>query len=1084
MTDYITTFAIDARVATLTDDVTGLPNRRAFSREFLEAILEAQHSHYPMSLIVADLDNFCEVSRQLGYSAASKLLGLIGAALGKEVAGYGKAFRYAGDKFAVIVPRVPPSPAVTLAKGLRAAIAIAAGENAVSSSVGIAAYPEHSSDAQMLWSFADYACRQAMDNDKIVVYDPSAMPLEQEVILGRIFPCKRYLAHGPAVDTVVEKMTSREQRQIAFLFGPTGIGKSRFLDEVGRRTAVRGARIVEAVGAKITVNRPFGMITRAVSRFLRKSPLTYHYLSDRLGEEHVALFVAPKVPVPEDRGEAVAMRGIITDLLRSLATDTPVTLLLDDSHYLDDDSADLIESILEDETLGNVGICATARSDLDETEYDVNNGKRVPAVWSKLEAVGGMFWTQIPPFDRSVVVEYVTELVPIVNPPGDFYDILHSNSDGTPLMLEEILKHLITTGMIRMGEGVWEVVNYDPDAVPSSPFLILEERVRGLSPSVRDVLSHAATIGREFTLYLLSRLSGRNEGHLIDLMDRARESHIIRESGIHEDDSFAFISELAYELFLERATGGIFEAEQPDVVAEEEPELEEVAHETEAETVISEADAPSIEAPVEQAAVVSTPEEEGFAIEITAPPEMRMISEKERQLEEAVETEPIAEPLEPAVEPTYEYVRDPKRETPLTSEEIPNVVLVIRLLKAALKNISLFEPTSRIITVSVGKLFSELRKLLDVNPRVVISEHDGDLVANARRYRGGMVDRTAGEELRGLLNDFNLRGLCFNAELDEGALRNALFSLAEGSGGGVPLEGWKDHFAMRGVKHINVLTSDPSIEREEEVPRAETGTRAHFEEVEAVVRGLVSDSEEVRKRSLHELEQHSDELLPSLARFIRMCPDDELRRVASFALWQASGQDPTAILDALRTAGTSQERIRIADALDIWQRPEVANALLALLDDPEHRVRTAAARSLEKLDPDLTASLILEELTPHDDQRSAALIAILRNASYSGLVTVAEEIITYRSKWDRADCSRTLREAALVLGRMGEGSHVSMLVDLGRRMHDERVRLACVWSLGALADPAAEDYLREEVASKTESVSKAAFRALDKIASG
>jgi hypothetical protein len=67
--------------AALTDPLTGLPNRRAFERLFLEELKRAERYGYPLSLAVLDLKGFKAINDRLGHAAGDLALVRVAQAL-------------------------------------------------------------------------------------------------------------------------------------------------------------------------------------------------------------------------------------------------------------------------------------------------------------------------------------------------------------------------------------------------------------------------------------------------------------------------------------------------------------------------------------------------------------------------------------------------------------------------------------------------------------------------------------------------------------------------------------------------------------------------------------------------------------------------------------------------------------------------------------------------------------------------------------------------------------------------------------------------------------------------------------------
>jgi diguanylate cyclase (GGDEF)-like protein len=150
-----------SRKLSLTDDLTGLDNRRSFTAEVEGAIADER----PFALLMIDLDQFKELNDTLGHHLGDELLRCVGPRLSSVVRDGDLVARLGGDEFGVLVRGADPDAATVTATRLRAALAqpfaLAGISLHVGASVGIAVFPEHAADAGTLLRHADVAMYEA-----------------------------------------------------------------------------------------------------------------------------------------------------------------------------------------------------------------------------------------------------------------------------------------------------------------------------------------------------------------------------------------------------------------------------------------------------------------------------------------------------------------------------------------------------------------------------------------------------------------------------------------------------------------------------------------------------------------------------------------------------------------------------------------------------------------------------------------------------------------------------------------------------------------------------------------------------------
>ena len=151
------------RLTAATDELTGLPNRRALTAQGQARI--AAHPERRQALVVLDLDKFKEVNDSLGHVTGDQVLVLLGVRLREQLRDEDLLARLGSDEFAVLLDDAGRDEAVDVAARLQAAMdePFALQYIALHSSVsiGIALYPDDGPDLQALLSKADMAMHKA-----------------------------------------------------------------------------------------------------------------------------------------------------------------------------------------------------------------------------------------------------------------------------------------------------------------------------------------------------------------------------------------------------------------------------------------------------------------------------------------------------------------------------------------------------------------------------------------------------------------------------------------------------------------------------------------------------------------------------------------------------------------------------------------------------------------------------------------------------------------------------------------------------------------------------------------------------------
>jgi diguanylate cyclase (GGDEF)-like protein len=159
-----------------TDDLTDLPNFRAF-RERIDGEIE-RAVRYPeqFGILVLDLDRFKLYNDQYGHLAGNEALQRVSRALRVAVRTVDFPARYGGEEFAVILPQIEAPALAAIAERVRACVEsmpAPAGGAAVTVSIGAALYPGDGTTVDALFHVADERLYQAKRDGRNRVVSPA-----------------------------------------------------------------------------------------------------------------------------------------------------------------------------------------------------------------------------------------------------------------------------------------------------------------------------------------------------------------------------------------------------------------------------------------------------------------------------------------------------------------------------------------------------------------------------------------------------------------------------------------------------------------------------------------------------------------------------------------------------------------------------------------------------------------------------------------------------------------------------------------------------------------------------------------------
>ena len=155
------------RAISLSDPLTGLPNRLLFNDRLDLAIREAQRGQERFALLFVDVDRFKTINDSLGHAVGDQVLAAIARCLRGCVRESDTVARYAGDEFTLILRHINQREdamrvAEKIIRALEVPLQLAGGlELGMTASLGLSFYPDDATDAERLLKHADVAMYSA-----------------------------------------------------------------------------------------------------------------------------------------------------------------------------------------------------------------------------------------------------------------------------------------------------------------------------------------------------------------------------------------------------------------------------------------------------------------------------------------------------------------------------------------------------------------------------------------------------------------------------------------------------------------------------------------------------------------------------------------------------------------------------------------------------------------------------------------------------------------------------------------------------------------------------------------------------------
>jgi diguanylate cyclase (GGDEF)-like protein/PAS domain S-box-containing protein len=200
------------------DALTGLPNRQLFNDRLQQVIALAQREKRSAALLFLDLDRFKEINDTLGHGVGDGVLKAIANRVGRSLRESDTFSRLGGDEFTVIVPSVrdgrdAAQVAEKIIQRFGAPFQIAGHELFLSTSIGIALYPQHGETPEELLKHADTAMYLAKENGRNLFqfYQPAmSEPIRRQLEMD--IELRRALARGEVAVAYQPLVTLGQER--------------------------------------------------------------------------------------------------------------------------------------------------------------------------------------------------------------------------------------------------------------------------------------------------------------------------------------------------------------------------------------------------------------------------------------------------------------------------------------------------------------------------------------------------------------------------------------------------------------------------------------------------------------------------------------------------------------------------------------------------------------------------------------------------------------------------------------------------------------------------------------------------------
>lgn len=335
----------------------------------------------------------------------------------------------------------------------------------------------------------------------------------------------------------------KAQRQVLFVTGEAGIGKTTLVDTFYQRAAFRNnlriarGQSVEGFGGKeayYPVLEALGQLIRdaegapVVQSLLKLAPTWSIQFSGLVKSEQREALQRETVGTTRDR-----MVREICEALEAITTEHPLVLILEDLHWVDSSTLDFISALARRRGPAKLLLIGTYRPVEVVLSQSPLKGLKHDLLLHELCQEVALERLEAPDVAQYLALEF-----PDAHFPPDFSALIYQQSAGNALFMVAIVQDILKKGLIVQESGSWKLTQPLQDIQPGVPDTLqqmLEIQFDQLSSAQQNLLKIASAAGERFSVSMITPALDIDSGQIEDRCEElAEKQQFLNSAGIHE----------------------------------------------------------------------------------------------------------------------------------------------------------------------------------------------------------------------------------------------------------------------------------------------------------------------------------------------------------------------------------------------------------------------------------------------------------------------------------------------------------------------------------------------------------------------
>lgn len=349
-----------------------------------------------------------------------------------------------------------------------------------------------------------------------------------------------------------------------FLAGESGVGKTRLTEAAREEVERRAWGYAVGRGYAVETDLPYALFADALLPTVESlSAEGRGFLDRRVLDDLVSLFPAlgrlrPGGRSPPTTDAAEFKNRLLwnfAQFLKELTHRTPLLVVLEDLHWADVSSLELLHFLSRQTAGSKVSFLCTYRSDTHP------ENESLVAMVRSLQGLSVARVLPLEPLAQRETDELVQRVFTVPEAVcRSFTALLYGWTRGNPFFIEEVLKALVETGRLYQEQGVWLGWDAQELALPATIRDTVMLRLGRLVPEAARLAEQAAVLGGRVDLALLATMRGVTVGALVPLVEELRRARILEEIPGADAVTYGFVHPIIRETLyaeLGRARAGM-----------------------------------------------------------------------------------------------------------------------------------------------------------------------------------------------------------------------------------------------------------------------------------------------------------------------------------------------------------------------------------------------------------------------------------------------------------------------------------------------------------------------------------------------